>query len=300
VQPGDLNMGYRNFAIAAIFLAATFMDAQAQTTVRRGPVVRQVDRVLIESGDPAALFSFFTDALQLPVASPLAHQQGFVSGGLWAGNVIFEIYRYGGQKQSPKRRAAEAHYAALAFEPYPLAVALPELQIRGIPNDPPETYQATLPNGSQGVSWTTVALPSFSSSGLSIFLYEYNPAFLKVDVRRKQLGNRLTLNGGGTLGLKSTGEIVLAVTNLERARSEWKRLLGNPNPGGSWSMSAGPAIRLVQGSANRIQKLVLKVESLDRAQVTLKRLQLTGSSSVQGISLNPARIQGLSILLVEK
>jgi hypothetical protein len=32
--------------------------------------------------------------------------------------------------------------------------------------------------------------------------HEYSPEFLKVDVRRKQLGNRLLLNGGGLLGIQ--------------------------------------------------------------------------------------------------
>ncbi|HQH26375.1 MAG TPA: hypothetical protein PLP17_03180, partial [Oligoflexia bacterium] len=70
----------------------------------------------------------------------------------------------------------------------------------------------------------------------SIFLYEYSPAFLRVDVRRKQLGNRLTLNKGGPLGIQSVYEIVLAAPNVEREKAAWKQLLGEPTPAGHWKI----------------------------------------------------------------
>jgi hypothetical protein len=44
VDPGNPNLGKHVFV--------------ADTGVRKGPIVRQVDRILIESSDPTALFAF--------------------------------------------------------------------------------------------------------------------------------------------------------------------------------------------------------------------------------------------------
>jgi hypothetical protein len=258
-----------------------------------------VDRVLIESGDPKTLFDFLAATLQLPEAWPFAENQGYVSGGLGVGNVNLEIYRYARQKDAEARKPAVAHFAGLALEPYPLSDALPVLSGRGIPYGTPEPYISILPDGSKGVIWTTVPLPSFSKSGMSVFLYEYSTAFLNLDVRRKQLGNRLTLNNGGPLGIQSVFEIAIGTANFEAGKAAWRRLLGEPVPSGNWSVGAGPAIRLVPGAEPRILKIVIRIKSLAQAKTFLKNQQILGTSTATEISLNPSRVQRLSISLEE-
>jgi hypothetical protein len=259
--------------------------------------VRQVDRILIESGDPKSLFRLFSADLMLPEAWPLTENQGYTSGGVSAGNVTIEFYRYTPAKHNPAAKDRSARYSGLALEPYPLADALRELKISGIPYGDPEPYKATLPDGTQGVQWTTVPLPSFSRSGMSIFLYEYSPSFLKVDVRRKQFGNRLALNNGGPLGIRSLCEIVIASLDFERAYAAWKRLLGKPASAGSWKVGTGPTIRLVQGNEDRIQEIAFTVKSLDTAKAFLKRNQLLGITAENEVFLNAAKIQTLTIRL---
>jgi hypothetical protein len=209
------------------------------------------------------------------------------------------FFRYAEQKVAPGRKTVKARFAGIAFEPYPLSNSLRELQVEGIPFDRPEPYTGTLPKGAQGILWTTVALPSLSRPGMSIFLYEYSPEYLKVDIRRKQLGNRLLLNGGGPLGIQLVSEIVIAARNLEKDKAVWRQLLGAPLPSGSWRVSAGPAIRLVQGAEDRIQSIVLKVGSLERAKLFLKENRLLGSVSSRELSLSPSNLQGLTLRLVE-
>jgi hypothetical protein len=285
--------------ILTLSAATMYQGAPAQTAQRRGPIIRQVDHILVESNEPEPLFNFFSDILQLPVAWPLTDNQGFVSGGLGAGNVNLEVFQYAERKNSPAPKVPEARYAGLAFEPYPLSNALSELQIRGIPFSPPEPYISTLPDGSQGILWTTVPLPSFSRPGISIFLYEYSPVFLNVGIRRKQLGNRLALNNGGPLELRSVSEIVIAATNLQKKKAEWRQLLGKQTPSGNWRAGSGPAIRLIQNSKDRICEIIFRVKSLDRAKAFLKRNELLGSVSSEGASLNPSKVQGLKIRLVD-
>jgi hypothetical protein len=293
-------MNCPRFVLLLILSFALAAGTFAQISKRKGPIVRQVDRILIESGDPKALFNFFFADLQLPEAWPLAENQGYISGGVGVGNVTLELYRYTQRNDAPARKPAEAHFAGLALEPYPLADALRELKTAGIPFSSPEPYVSKLPDGSRGVLWTTVPLPSFSKSGTSIFLYEYSSAFLKVDVTRRQLGNRLILNNGGPLGIQSVREIVIASTDFEKEKAAWKLLLGGSNASGSWSLGDGPAIRLAQGTDNRIQKIIFQVKSLNQAKAFLKKKQLLGAVSANEVSLNPSQVQRLNISLAEQ
>jgi hypothetical protein len=216
-----------------------------------------------------------------------------------AGNVNIEFFRYAGPKSAPRKKPAKARFAGMAFEPYPLANSLRELQVEGIPHDKPEPYIGILPKGARGVLWTTVALPSLSRPGMSIFLYTYSPEYLKVDIRRLQLGNRLLLNGGGPLGIQLVSEIVIATRSLEKDKGVWTQLLGSPLPSGSWRVGAGPEIRLVQGAENCVQSIVIKVESLEQAKLFLKEDRLSGSEPSRELVVNPSRVQGLTLRLVD-
>jgi hypothetical protein len=289
----------RCFTLLIVFACVLCLEASDQKDRSRGPVVRQVDHILVESGDPNALFNFFVDTLQLPIAWPLADNDGFLSGGVGAADVSIEVFRYADKKKRAAGKTAEGRFSGLAFEPFLLSSALRELQIRHIPHGPPDSYTSTLPKGSQGILWTTVALPSLSRPGMSIFLYEYSPAFLKVDVRRKQMGNRLALNKGGPLGFKAIREIVIATTDLKTDAAEWRKMLGKQAPAGNWLPASGPAIRLLQSNRQCLMEIVLEVESLIRAKGFLQKNGLLGSLSSKGIYLNPSKVQGLKIRLTE-
>jgi len=284
----------------AFLLLALALAADAQAGARKGPIVRQVDRILIESDDPESLFRFFSAELQLPIAWPLTENQGYQSGALGTGNAIFEIYRYTRAKSGLPRKPLSARFAGLALEPVPLADALRELKAAGLAYGPAQSASSTLPDGKEGVAWTTVPLPSLSGTGLSIFLHEYGQAFLRADVRRKQLGNRLTLDRGGPLGIVSVQEISISTSNFAEDEAEWQRLLGSRASSGNWSVGAGPAIRLVEGSRNRIQKIIFRVRSLAQAGAFLKSRQLPGTEVEKEVLLNPSEIQGLRIGLVEQ
>jgi len=286
--------------LSAIILLATCAGLSAQPERRKGPIVRQEDRILIESGDPKTLFDFFSIDLMLPEAWPLTENRGHTSGGLGAGNVNLEFYRTETAKDGATGGKTRARYAALALEPYPLRDALREMTVERIPFSPPQPYVAPLPNGTQGVHWTMVPLPSFSKPAMSVFLYEYSPAFLRVDVRRKQLGNRLTLNKGGPLGIQSVFEIVMAATNDEREKAAWTRLLGEPASSGRWKIGAGPALRSVRGPEDKIREIVFTVKSLESAVEFLEKKQWLGAVAANDALLNPAKIQSLRIRLTNE
>lgn len=284
---------------AQVFAIGSLPSQISNLESRKGPIVRQVDRILVESGDPKTLFDFFSNELQLPTAWPIAENQGYISGGLGAGNVTIEFFRHTQQKGVPASKTPAARYAGLALEPYPLSDALRELKVGGIPFSTPEPFISTLPDGSRGALWTTVPLPSLSKSGTSIFLYEYSPKYLKVEVRRKQLGNRLTLNKGGPLEIQSVREIVIASASFEKDKAAWKQLLGKSTAPNIWNIGTGPSIRLVPGKQDRIREIVLAVKSLNSAKDFLTRTKASGSAAATSIILHPLKVQGLNIRLVQ-
>jgi len=293
-------MIYRKFVFILLLCSALFLTASAQISKRKGPIVHQVDHILVETGDPESLFRFFADMLQLPEAWPLTANQGFVSGGVGTGNASIRFFRSAESGSASSSSIAEARYAGLALQPYPISDALRELQICGIPYDAPEPYISTLPNGSNGTLWTTVSLPSFSRPGMSIFLYEYSPAFLRVEARRQQLGNRLTLNDGGPLGIQSISEVVIAAVNLEADKAAWEQLLEKKTASGTQIAGTGPSIRLIAGSSDCISEIVFAVKSIDRAQAFLEKHQLLGTSASGGITLDASKVQGLKIRIERK
>jgi hypothetical protein len=280
--------------IVLLFISLPFGTSQERTK-RRGPVVRQADRILIESNDPRALFEIFSETLQLPVVWPFAEHETYSSGSVSTGNVTLELYRYGARRSAD----VNARYTGLSLEPYPLEDALQELRIIGIPYDPPQVHTSILPDGTEGAAWKSVGLPSLSYPVLAVSLFEYNPLYLNVGVRRQQFGNRLALEGGGPLGIVSMHTIFLESTDVKKDESEWIRLLGKPDPDGSLCAVLGPAFRVVQGSQSCIQKVVLKVKSLARAEAFLKRQDLLGIRGKEEIFLNPSGLQGLRISLTE-
>ena len=292
-------MNRNGIVLLAVLTAAITAGASAQTERPRGPVIRQVDRILIESGDLKALFNFFADTLQLPVAWPMTENRGFTSAGVGAGNVSLEFHRNADSGKAPGRKIAEAYYSGLAFEPSPLSRALYELQAREIPYGPPEPYISTLPNGSTGLLWTSVPLNSVSRPGMSIYLFECSPLFLKVAIHREQLANRLAFSKGGPLGLRSIREILIVTPNPVKDKAAWKQLLEKQTPSGNWLAGEGPSIRLVPGTSSRIQEIVAEVVSLSRAKDFLKKKRLLGSTTSKAIFLKPATIQGLRIRLTE-
>jgi hypothetical protein len=267
-------------------LTKTWITALALTawlsgqTGMKGPIVRQIDNVLIETGDPAGLFAFFTDMLQLPVAWALSENAGSTTGGIGFGDVTLEIFRPGPQK-SPTR------FAGLALEPYPLSEALQELELRGIPFSPPQKTSA----------WTTVTLTALTKSDFSVFLRENSPDFLNPAIRRKQFKGRLALTGGGPLGVASIREIVIGSGAFEKDREMWRKLINPTAPAGTalFQPTLGPPVRIVKDSRDRILSIGLQVHSLEKARSFLQQKKMLGP----GATILASRIGGLTFRLTD-
>ena len=289
------------FHATTILLAFASFDSAAQPTA---PPIRRIDHIMIRADDPAKVYAFFTEVLQLPVAWPLmSPREGVATGGVGFGNVNVEAIRFPGQKAQP----ASAQLLGFGFEPSPLPAALAELDRRGITYGAPRPLIATGQDGSKNTLWTNVTLRQFSDAEaadatMHVFLSEYSPTYVDVEQRRERLRAQLTESGGGPLGVEDVKEVIVGVSDLKAARSLWQRLLDPAPASGSstWQVGDGPAIRLVQSKDDMTQGLVIRVKSLQRAKAFLRENGLLGADSEEGATIDPSKIHGLSIRVVEK
>ena len=290
-----------SFLATTILVVLGSVDSAAQRTA---PPIRRIDHIMIRADDPAKLYAFFTEILQLPVAWPMmSPREGVATGGVGFGNVNGEAIRFPGQKS----QAWGAQLLGFALEPSPLVECLAELDRRGITYGEMRPLFSAGPDGLKNTLWTNVTLRQFSDgeavdATMHVFLSEYSPTYTNVDQRRERLRRQLAENGGGPLGVEAVKEVIVGVTDLEAARGLWQKLL-DPTPlsgPSTWQVSDGPAIRLVQAKENTTQGLVITVASLGRAKAFLREKGLLGIDSDKEATIDPSKIHGLNVRVMGK
>src|SRR5688572_10045266 len=286
-----------------LMAAALLVAGGSQTKPAASPVVRQVDHIMIRSANPPELYAFFTETMRLPVAWPLTSpREGVLTGGVGVGNVNLETIQIPGQTEQQPR------FLGFALEPPALDESLRQLTRRGLSTGRRREIAGSRADGSKGVLWTNVTLQEFSDSDdpahgmVHIFLSEYSPAYVDVGQRRERLRQQLAASGGGALGVVDVKEVVVGVRDLDMARSLWQRLL-EPAPSSgpnSWRVGDGPAIRLVPAPQDGMQALVIRVASLDRAKAFLRDNRLLGAETEGQATIDPSKIGGLDLRLVNR
>jgi catechol 2,3-dioxygenase-like lactoylglutathione lyase family enzyme len=303
-KEASVNMSQRRtlcFLAAAILPACAGLTAAAQPTAAP---IRRIDHIMIRADDPAKVYAFFTEVLQLPVAWPLmSPREGVATGGVGFGNVNVEAIRFPGQKGQPSR----AQVIGFAFEPSPLAASLAELDRRGITYGTPRPLIATGQDGSKKTQWTNVTLRQFSDGEAAdatthVFLSEYSPTYVNVEERRERLRKQLAERGGGPLGVEAVKEVIVRVSDLAAAQSLWQKLLDPTRSSGSstWPVGDGPAIRLFQAREDAPHALVISVASLPRAKAFLRDKGFLGAESEEEAAIEPSKVHGLDIRVVER
>lgn len=289
--------------------AATFAQISPAAA---GPVVRQVDHIIVEADSVAnakSLWSVFSKTLNLPIAWPPDDYKGFFSGGVNAGNVNLEfVYFKGGSAQyfkgesapvsSKGNKVASARFGGLGLEPVPLTEAIARLDALGLRHGKPDAYQTQDESGKNLVLWTTVYLDELSKN-MDVFLCEYSNEDIQ-DTRR-YLRSQLRQRDGGPLGIDSVKEVVIGTSNYETTVSLWGKLLNKkaPSSGEELKPSRGPALRLVSSRSDTIRSIVVRVGDLDRARRFLKKNALLGHEVKNGIVIDPARLMGIDVQFVQ-
>lgn len=303
-MPAYLSLLFRTgFCVSAVaLLIAGGLDA-LQTRTSAPPPVRQIDHIMVRTGNPGELFALFADTLQLPVAWPLTSpREGVMTGGVGVGNVNLEAIRFPGQAEQRPR------LLGFALEPTALDESVRQLTLRDLALGTRREIVGSRPDGSKGVLWTNMTLPQFSDSEnpadgtVHVFLSEYSEAYVDVEQRRARLRQQLEARGGGPLGIVDVKEVIIGVVDLEAARRLWQRLL-EPAPAvgpDTWQVGGGPAIRLVPAAQNRVETLVMRVASLDRTKTFLRGNGLLGTETERQITIDPSKTGGLDFRLVNK
>jgi catechol 2,3-dioxygenase-like lactoylglutathione lyase family enzyme len=267
------------------------------------PPIRQIDHIMIRTGAPRALYAFFTETLQLPVAWPITSPRpGVVTGGVSFGNVNVEAIQFPGQTDN------QARLLGFALEPSRLEESLAELHRRGITSGERRPLTTTGPDGSKKTLWTNVTLRQFSDADSPatatrhVFLSEYSPTYVNVEERRLRLQQQLLERSGGPLGVVEVKEVIIGAADVDTARGLWQTLLDPARAATSntWPVGNGPAIRLVSAAEDRIQALVIRVASLDRATAFLRENQLLGAESGGEAAIDRSKVGGLDLRLVSK
>jgi hypothetical protein len=134
-------------------------EVGSQTRNATSPPIRQIDHIMIRTGNPHELYAFFTETLQLPVAWPITSPRaGVTTGGVGVGNVNVEAIQIPGQKD------AQPRLVGFALEPSSLNDPLTELTRRGITSGERRPLIAAGSDGSKNTLWTNVTLRPFSDS----------------------------------------------------------------------------------------------------------------------------------------
>jgi hypothetical protein len=295
----------RTAGVALLLVSLSTVGASesgSQTRATMQPI-RQIDHIMIRTGDPSGLYSFFAETLRLPTAWPMTSPRaGVTTGGVGFGNVNVEAIQVPGQTD-PRPRLV-----GFAFEPTALDESLIELNRRGLTSGERRPLVATAPDGSKRTLWTNVTLRQFSDSDnpadatIHIFLSEYSATYVNVEERRARLRSQLINSGGGPLGVVDVKEVIIGAVDLEVARPLWQKLL-DPTPSATsntWHIGNGPAVRLVPGNQNRIQALLIRVASLERAKAFLRERQLLGADAAGQVTIDPSKVGGLDLRLVER
>jgi catechol 2,3-dioxygenase-like lactoylglutathione lyase family enzyme len=288
-------------AVALLTVGGSDVGSRTQRATV-GPI-RQIDHIMIRTGNPRDLYVFFTETLGLPIAWPMTSPRpGVVTGGVAFGNVNVEAIQFPWQIDSRPR------LLGFALEPSGLKQTLSELKRRGIPSGEPRPLLAVGPDGAETALWTNVTLSQFSDADnpadamVHIFLSEYSPAYVKVDERRARLRKQLVESGGGPLGIVEVKEVVIGAAELETARRLWQRLL-DPIPSSTsntWQVGTGPAVRLISAAENRVQTMVIRVASLDRAKTFLREKQMLVADPDGSVRIDPSKVGGLDLRVVDK
>jgi len=257
------------------------------------PVVKKVDHITISSTDAPGLFNFFTQELGLPVAWPLAEYPGFTTGGAQAGNVNIESLHLG---MSSAPATASAGIYGIVFEPYPLSEVTSVLTARGAEPAKPQPQQSVI-DGKQVTLYTTVTLKTLCTDDYIVYLCEYSPE-AKARLASRGSGDKPL----GNIGLESVREIDITAMDVEATRDQWKKVLApaSMTDGGLMTVGSGPAVRIVKGNADRITGLVFEVASLKNAEAYLQQKTLLGEATARQAKIDPSKVQGLNIILVQK
>ena len=301
------------------------------------PAVRRIDHIIIRIGDERYddFYALFAETLRLPTPWPPTDHPTLRSGGVYAGNVDFELLYVPGSHLRDQAQLYGVVFEAWASDPGEFARRglpyLPVPYIQTDPGKPPATLWMNyfLPGligsslwqralfGLKRIIPNRLWLRSAAQSGENakavqfifnavyrsgvVFGVKYNPIWRDIDAERRISAAQLEMRAGGVLGLVRVKEVVVGTTQLTQTSSIWRKLLrpAIEETGLCWQVGDGPALRVIAAERDGLHHMVWEVASLADAQAALEDLGLLGAVLADEITLDPVQCYGLDIRLVE-
>lgn len=300
------------------------------------PAVRRIDHIIIRVDDALydECYALFADTLRLPTPWPPTEHPALRSGGIFAGNVDFEMLHI---PAGPYRD--QAHLYGIAFEAWGDDASI--LDSRGI-DYLPSPYLRDEPGKPPAALWMNYFLGPFLGSTAwlkaifvlkklipdplwirnaakrgagpravefmfndvyrqgMVFMVKYNPVWRNINAERRISAAQMAARQGGVLGLRRVKEVVVGATQLTASSSRWRALL-RPAPEKTalcWQVGDGPAIRVIAADSDRLHHMVWEVDSLAQARAALEELGMLGVVMQDEITIHPDAVFGLDIRLV--
>ena len=273
-------------------------EESEQGAPRHSPLLKGVDHFFAYSSEPEMLFKFFRDTLGLPQVWNFQNFGDFASGGVWMGNVEFEIVTW----KPPPGEKLPTEFKGIAFEPVGYTDSLiEELDRRAIKHGKPEPTVMKDKEGRDYVGWINTGLDGpggLPPSNVSIFVYDSTSKEKKA-ARNARSSAAFEKSEANPLGVVAVKELAIGVKDLTAARVKWRMLLDRPEQelGDSYIFSHGPAIRLFAAPKDGFKSIVLQVRSLQKAKEFLSERNLLKKSTDRTVTIDPLAIGGLLITL---
>ena len=224
------------------------------------PLVEGVDHVYVPMVGAEEAFEVLSADLGLPVLWPFTSFGAFASGGLSVGSTKLEVI--GATDAAPWCTAQiPPQIQGVALRPAaPVDAAyLRSVDASGLARSEPALFER---DGRP--AWTNLYLTDVIGERAGAFVCDYHlPESKDLGRRRRVLADC----GGGRLGVLDAAELVVRARDPARAGDRWQRLLDPLRPDGLvWRPAVGPAVRLVAGDEDRVERLDLAVRSVVRAR----------------------------------
>jgi hypothetical protein len=272
--------------------------SEQRASQQHSPLLKGVDHFFAYSSEPEVLFKFFRDTLGLPQVWNFQNFGDFASGGVWMGNVEFEVVTW----KPPPGEKLPTEFKGIAFEPFGYTDSLvEELDRRALKHNKPEPTIMKDKEGREFVGWINTGIDGpggIPPSNVSIFVYDSTSKEKKA-ARNERSNAALQKSQGGPLGVLAVKELAIGIVDLKAARLKWRMLLDRPDQetGNLYRFSQGPAIRLFAAPTAGFKSIVLQVRSLRTAKEFLAQRNLLKKTKNKTVAIDPSAIGGLHITL---
>lgn len=260
---------------------------------------RGVDHIVVRVKDAQALMHLFANVLALPVSWPLRTFDFATYGWVTLGNTNLEFWASASNDDLPPE-APPPLFHGFALDPPELATSLSVLADRGVACKPPRPFVTRNARGENVTNFTNSVVLDVSSASCCVFFCAWGdegsifPWTEKRSPmqRQQQEQKQLDLCQGGALGVTGLVAIEMGVPDMRLAHSKWQAITGSDSD--ALSLGRGVNLNLIPGKDQKIQSIVLCVQSLSVARAFLDANGLLGADSPDEISLAPRVCSGLN------